>query len=666
MLTTTSNYDTENAKTEKMPCVIIQFNGIADPQFCSCDFGDIDSTYYKLIKNVSYDSAGWTPLDVFLSKATIKFTLIDDASNTVLDLISNNILINDTVSVKLGYDSLDEADFVSLPTFYVKKIDLASNLIDHVFVCEQYDDFDRIFTEPVLTNLPTTFLTADETNSDTTINVNSTTGFLDATSLPSGIRIAAIIIGNEIIIYTGQTANTFTGCARGYRFTTAQNHSSGAEVKQCFVFGTQAVTAGNENDNFAQVLLRILTNNDGSNGVYDSNISNFGYNIDESKIDIEQIEREGYHYHGANVDYNSGNREFFEFFIYQELSGNEVIRQLLEPYHAVFFVGSNSKIQIKVLDAPFMISEDLLNETLTDNNSKLIGHEWYDDGLITEIRYKYGYNPAENKFSYESTNNNASAETAYNSDRKRTVIENNGLIYTNAGDKFHTLDRFFIFYGQMPIKMNFSVISSKWLYEPLDMIKLTSSFIPNYSAGNRTITDTECMVMKKTIQLDQNGFKINYNLFAFNLVSKNSDDYSLYEYTATDDSLEYSTNKTATVEAEDANRTFASAIATYGNGYAQLEIVVPNGSDTEQYIDIALCYVDSAPSFLAYTTTRIRYNSSWNKTITVWVPILCGYDAATTLKYIKVDWFNRSTSTGGDLPTIMISKILQLRADYRI
>lgn len=667
MLTTTSNYDTENAKSARAFCAIVQFNGVADPQYCSATFSGIDSTYHQLVKDIIYESAGWEPGRKFLSRATLKFTLTDDSSDTVLSMINSQVLVNDTVTVKFGYTNLAEADFVILPTFYVKKIELADNLIDHTFVCEEYDIFNKIFDEPIITNQPTTFLTADETNASTTIDVNSTTGFIDATSLPSGIKAAGIRIGNEIMTYTGSTANTFTGASRGYGFTTAQNHSSGAEVKQVYIFGTIASPSDEEIDNFAQVILRILTNKDGTNSVYDSNITNFGYAIDETKIDVDQIEREGYHWHAAHHDYNSGGFEEFEFFVIGDEKGDKIIEDLLEPHHAVLYVGDDGKLKCKVLDAIYMINEDILNETLNDDNCKLIGHEWYDKGLKTKFRYRYGWNPLENSYDYESTNTNTPAETAYNTARQRYFLNNKGLIYTNSNDKFHTLDRFAVFYGQMPIKLTIKALPSKWLYEPLDVIKYTSNFMPNYTTGNRTTTDTECMVMKKIIQLTNNVFDVNYELYAFNLISKNSDDYTLYEYTPTDGTLSYSADKTATVEAADANRTFGTAVAFSSPCYAKLNITVGTGSDTEQWIETALSYVDSTPSFISYNTTRIRYNSSDNETFSVWIPLVSGYESGTTsLKYIKIDWFDRSTTTAGDLPSIEVDKILRYRPDYRI
>ena len=74
-----------------------------------------------------------------------------------------------------------------------------------------------------------TTLSGAITNSQTTIPVVSTSGFSTAGS---------IIIGMELITYTGKTATSFTGCARGAANSPASSHNSGVSVN-----GAQTATA---------------------------------------------------------------------------------------------------------------------------------------------------------------------------------------------------------------------------------------------------------------------------------------------------------------------------------------------------------------------------------------------------------------------------------------
>lgn len=60
-------------------------------------------------------------------------------------------------------------------------------------------------------------------STDTTITVNSTSGFSDTGTL---------LIGSEQITYTGKTSITFTGCTRGANSTAAASHVDDATVEQ--------------------------------------------------------------------------------------------------------------------------------------------------------------------------------------------------------------------------------------------------------------------------------------------------------------------------------------------------------------------------------------------------------------------------------------------------
>lgn len=95
----------------------------------------------------------------------------------------------------------------------------------------------------------TTTLSSGITNVSTTpINVGSTTDFPTT---------GWILIGSEIIAYTGKTSTTFTGITRGVLGTTNVAHSAGDAVSE--VQGTGSPTT------IGQVL---FTNTDYSNGVY--------------------------------------------------------------------------------------------------------------------------------------------------------------------------------------------------------------------------------------------------------------------------------------------------------------------------------------------------------------------------------------------------------------
>lgn len=79
-----------------------------------------------------------------------------------------------------------------------------------------------------------TTLTANMTNVSTApIQVTSTAGFIDS---------GGLIIGSEIISYTGKTATTFTGITRGVYGSTNVAHTAGVSVSEAQTLASSAST----------------------------------------------------------------------------------------------------------------------------------------------------------------------------------------------------------------------------------------------------------------------------------------------------------------------------------------------------------------------------------------------------------------------------------------
>ena len=85
-------------------------------------------------------------------------------------------------------------------------------------------------------NAPINNLNGSINNSVTTITVDSTTGFPT-----TGI----ILIDQELILYTGKTSTTFTGCTRGADGTTAAAHDDNAVVYSATTFNGWGQSADN-------------------------------------------------------------------------------------------------------------------------------------------------------------------------------------------------------------------------------------------------------------------------------------------------------------------------------------------------------------------------------------------------------------------------------------
>ncbi len=120
--------------------------------------------------------------------------------------IESKVKIQDIISSQLPEFILDESpkavDF--LKQYYISQeyqggpIDLSDNL-------DEYLKVDNLTPEVIVDS---TTLSGTITSTDTTIEVSSTKGFPNQYGL--------LKIDDEIISYTGITANSFTGCIRGF------------------------------------------------------------------------------------------------------------------------------------------------------------------------------------------------------------------------------------------------------------------------------------------------------------------------------------------------------------------------------------------------------------------------------------------------------------------
>ncbi len=109
-----------------------------------------------------------------------------------------------------------------LPQYVLEEFPLASEFLSQYYVSLEnqggtsdiLQNIDQYIKVDNLTNLiDSTFLTSDVTFFDSTINVDSTSGFPDSYGL--------ILIDSEIITYTSKTSTSFNGCVRGFNGVTS-------------------------------------------------------------------------------------------------------------------------------------------------------------------------------------------------------------------------------------------------------------------------------------------------------------------------------------------------------------------------------------------------------------------------------------------------------------
>jgi hypothetical protein len=168
--------------------------------------------------------------------SSMEIGLIDFDEN-LTQLISPGVVVTDVLGRKakvyLGF--VDESYPTSFPEDYVV---IMRGVIDDIKAEAGMVKFniahpDQKKRQNIFTKV-TTALNGALNNSDTTINVDSTTNYLLRTNGPDGSPDTSftsyIRIDDEIIAYTGVTATSFTGCTRGSLGTTAATHDNDASV----------------------------------------------------------------------------------------------------------------------------------------------------------------------------------------------------------------------------------------------------------------------------------------------------------------------------------------------------------------------------------------------------------------------------------------------------
>jgi hypothetical protein len=276
-----ANFTAENNLLRHKPVIIILLDSIAT-YFCTGPFADIDSDYKKFIQKVVTIGMEADPINGRTGFYGFDVTIVDKG-NVFLGLMAANSMQNRLVTVKFGYAVLNQSDFIQFPRVRIKSIKINSEKNEFTILLRSVlSDLNK----PIFGRLGSTVLTANESEADTTLNVNSTASFQTPSTPPWGGGTGAntyLMIDNELIEYTGSTANTFTA-TRGVSQSEKTTHSIGAGVYEVLVYPTW--------NYFYPVIELLTTTAAGTNGAWDLGIARFGMKINIAEIDYNQIRNE--------------------------------------------------------------------------------------------------------------------------------------------------------------------------------------------------------------------------------------------------------------------------------------------------------------------------------------------------------------------------------------
>jgi len=261
---TTSNYDIQNAQNTKEPVIILEIEGLpfrfsSNTVYTKIRYDDpgvyYDGTYvYDGLRPISSDlmksyidrkgsfstiSQKLEQWDGKSSVETLSIKLVDVGGLVTQVITPGSIIeeiLNRRVKVYFGYQDISfPEDYIRLFTGYINSYKAMQGSVLLQFTDPSSKRKQAIFNSSVST------LTAPITNSDTTINLSSTSNLYQTITDALGNVDAGVTIGlrieDEIIYY--ENADIVSGTqlqnvTRGARNTTAAAHDAGTEV-ECFI-----------------------------------------------------------------------------------------------------------------------------------------------------------------------------------------------------------------------------------------------------------------------------------------------------------------------------------------------------------------------------------------------------------------------------------------------
>lgn len=178
------------------------------------------------------------------SNVTIALVNKDNSLASLVTPQGNNDIISKKAEVYLGAEGMNfPEDFIRIFVGNITQVQTPAGVVKLTISHPESAKRDELFTAGQ------TELNGSITNSQTTITVTSTAGFLT----PADLLKTYIRIDDEIIQYTGITATTFTGCTRAQIETIASTHADEATVDSFYVLGDAT-----SNSNAIDLALKVL------------------------------------------------------------------------------------------------------------------------------------------------------------------------------------------------------------------------------------------------------------------------------------------------------------------------------------------------------------------------------------------------------------------------
>jgi len=690
MKTTTSNYDTENAKAQKAPVIVVEFSGVTR-KYASGTYGDISANHKKYIMpNVKITSQTLHPLyEPFAIVGESSFEILDKDLDVTTQIADNDMEGRD-VTIKAGYQALNDADFVSLPKTNTKSIQLSSNMQSWQFITK---DARKLVNQDLFRAIHTTNLSSaiDNSISTTTIAVDTTAGFLDPTNLPpyyarsTTISGFILVSGREVIRYEQLNGTVdFNSGGRGFANTAVIAHEDNAEVIQ---FWYPSVNIGPH-----EWLLNLLMTTDDASGhayydlaKFDTSFKRMGLGLTTSEVNILDIERMGNWWFGGVVHLEGA------WGFKSENAIDYITENILKPCGWYLYLDNDGKLTVGSIDRTwidtmFSIGNLWQSDTptstqgvavpaLTLGNDDIISADLTiaSDELINQIEVHEQFRPTSSEADIIGTFKLDESVTDYGATKKPFVIKTTANLANQISENDTTygyLKNWFYFFGNPPGYFTLRLLMKRWILEAGDFLKVTYNKLPELKDKTRGWTTKKALVLGQrtdwfssppVVELDCVTWEL------FNKVDLETSIVTIAESAIDDKALTFSSDNTATVEGADALVNLDGSDGKETSPTTQVCVatieITPSGAGSgEQWIEIGLHAQNPSGTNVGSPVGNrnfnyIHFDASSSTKFDVLLQFISR--ATFTLSTFKVDWFDASAGAGNDRPSAIKFKTLR-------
>lgn len=686
--TTTANFNTENAKLNRKPVFILEFDSLTR-KYSTGTFGNISGDHKTLIDSVAMSSTELDIVENNIRPGSAQFVIVDEGLD-VSDLIVQNNLNKKGVTIKFGFQALNDTDFLSFDGWAITDIQPNPDKVSYIFTCE---DAGRFFSRNVGDFIQTTNLNgAYDATGGLDIVTDSTTGFIDPTNIPSEIAEyidVGVIFNNEIFMYDGITATDFQNPSRivwgGVPINTA--HEDDSEVKQVVVFHEyDAVTLQPTTPLPMKCYLHVLLTSDDGSGhayydlaTYDSGFKGMGLGYVEADVNIKEIENVG-HLIVFNTVEDGGNSGA----VYRlEPAAGFLSRFFWRPLGVFHYIDSDGKVSIKTFDSVefdtgFSSVNTFDDDSIVDFDYKI---EW--DDILNTIVFRYDNNLKGSPVEVDKYKIDESV-TDYGQGEKIFELES-GWTPSNATANFilnNFLRRWFYSFANPFARSMFESLTSDIIWDPGDLVDftLTDEVDLTGASAARGITTKKGVLSRQDVSLvgrgdDDPDFSVKYAALLLDIFDKVSGfvtdvtvDEATFEAGESGSggrkALVFEAVNDNVLHANDAYTDFASTKSA--QAFKVTIEITPPGSGTDEHNLFAIGIHVQSPAatdtFAAVAHPAVRYHSTESTAYEVSFYVV-NEGGNVSMDRFKVDLFDlRETDNAavgaGETPTFKITELI--------